>query len=98
MAKFAISKLTPLNGLTNLGLLCLRQFLVLVFYCLFTVVFQDGGEKRGLPVLREETGEEGMLVEDTEKVPFSFSSFLSFLIFMVVVILTAVVNCNIRCH
>jgi len=28
---------------------------------------QDGGEKRGLPVLREETAEEGMLVEDTEK-------------------------------
>ena len=29
---------------------------------------EDGGEKRGLPVLREETAEEEMLVEDTEKV------------------------------
>ena len=29
---------------------------------------EDGGEKRGLPVIREETAEEEMLVEDTEKV------------------------------
>ena len=53
-------------------------FLILPFLLLFTLLIWDGGEKRGLPVLREETAEEGMLVEDTEKVELSFLFLFSF--------------------
>ena len=48
-------------------------------------------------MLREETAEEGMLVEDTEKVP-NILILILVVIFIVIVILIAVVNCHIGCH
>ena len=48
-------------------------------------------------MLKEETAEEGMLVEDTEKVP-NILILILVVIFIVIVILIAVVNCHICCQ
>ena len=48
-------------------------------------------------MLREETAEEGMLVEDTEKVP-NILILILVVKFIVIAILTAVVNCHIYCQ